>query len=156
VRADQPEELHRQLLAMAAALEQVYATLARMPERCDPHVYFHRVRPYIHGFDRSPLVYEGVEAYGGQPQSFAGETGAQSALVPSRDAALGTQHEHDALRVSLDRMRDYMPPRHRAFIAAVAGGPSVRRYVAERSDLHPAYNACVDWLERFRAKHLEY
>jgi indoleamine 2,3-dioxygenase len=156
VRADQPEELQRQLVCMAAAMEQMYATLARMPERCDPYVYYHRVRPYIHGSDRHPLVYEGVATYGGEPQRFAGETGAQSAIVPALDAALGIEHQNDALRLYLDRMRDYMPPRHRAFVAAVAAGPSIRRYAAPRSDLHPAYNACVDWLERFRAKHLEY
>lgn len=27
----------------------VNAIFERMPERCDPYVYFHRVRPYIHG-----------------------------------------------------------------------------------------------------------
>ena len=29
--------------------------LARMPECCDPYIYFHRVRPYIHGTNRDPV-----------------------------------------------------------------------------------------------------
>jgi len=43
-------------------------TLLRMKERCDPYVYYNRVRPYIHGWKNSPtlpngLAYEGVEFY---------------------------------------------------------------------------------------------
>ncbi len=35
-------------------------TLRRMPEFCDPYVYFHRVRPYIHGWKDNPAVPDGV------------------------------------------------------------------------------------------------
>jgi indoleamine 2,3-dioxygenase len=57
-------------------------------------------------------------------------------------------------------MRDYMPPEHRAFIEAIERGSSIRRYVIEHSHDQPAlrdvYNACVQWVARFRATHLEY
>ncbi|MUM35626.1 hypothetical protein, partial [Mycolicibacterium sp. CBMA 361] len=77
---------------IACALEGMYQTLARMPEHCDPHVYYRRVRPYIHGWKNNPampdgLIYEGT--FGGTPQQFAGETGAQSTIIPALDAALG-------------------------------------------------------------------
>jgi len=38
----------------------MYATLKRMPERCDPYIYFHRVRPYIHGWKNHPDLPAGV------------------------------------------------------------------------------------------------
>jgi indoleamine 2,3-dioxygenase len=131
-----------------------------MPENCEPYVYYHRVRPYIHGFSEYPVVYNGVAAFEGHPQTFFGETGAQSTIIPALDAALGVEHSADELRVYLGKMREYMPPAHRAFLATVEAGPSIRRYVLDRSneltELRDIYNACVEFVEEFRSKHLEY
>lgn len=152
------------LQSVSAALSAMYDTLSRMPELCDPYIYYNRVRPYIHGWKNNPalpegLVYEGVKEFGGKPQKFAGETGAQSSIIPSLDATLGVAHDNDPLRPYLLDMRNYMPPADRAFIAKLEQGPSVREFVAKnRGDaaLREAYNACVTWVERFRSKHLEY
>jgi indoleamine 2,3-dioxygenase len=131
-----------------------------MPENCDPYIYYHRVRPYLHGFSENPVLYQGVAAYAGRPQTFFGETGAQSTIIPSLDAALGIEHSTDSLRIYLNKMRDYMPPAHRAFLGAIENGPSIRQIVLGRADgnaaLRDAYNACVALVEQFRAKHLEY
>jgi indoleamine 2,3-dioxygenase len=76
------------------------------------------------------------------------------------DAALGVTHRQDPLRGYLAEMRDYMPPAHRAFLQAVEAGPSIREHVLARSGQHAplrdAYNACVHYVESFRARHLEY
>lgn len=151
------------LQEVASALEQMYAVLARMPEACDPYIYYHRVRPYIHGWKNNPalpngLIYEGVAAYGGQPQQFRGETGAQSSIIPTLDGLLGIQHADDPLKTYLMEMRLYMPPAHRRFIEAVESRSTVRETVLQSGDsaLRDAYNACVENIQRFRALHLEY
>ncbi|GIV04892.1 MAG: hypothetical protein KatS3mg016_0467 [Fimbriimonadales bacterium] len=151
------------LQEVASALEQMYAVLARMPEACDPYIYYHRVRPYIHGWKNNPalpngLIYEGVEAYGGQPQQFRGETGAQSSIIPTLDALLGIQHADDPLKTYLMEMRLYMPPAHRRFMEAVEARSTVRNVVLQSGEaaLRDAYNACVENIQRFRALHLEY
>jgi indoleamine 2,3-dioxygenase len=157
------EQLERHLSTVHASLSSMYATLKRMPEWCDPYIYYHRVRPYIHGWKDHPglpdgVVYEGVEAYGGKPQQFRGETGAQSGIVPSLDAMLGIAHAGDVLRKYLMEMRLYMPPAHRAFLESLEARGSVRPLVekARRRSLTDVYDACVDALARFRALHLEY
>jgi len=164
VAGDAPE-LERCLLAVAGALEGINQTMNRMPEYCDPYVYYHRVRPYIFGWKNQPalpegLVYDGVAAYGARPQQFRGETGAQSSIVPALDAVLGVAHANDPLRAYLMEMRQYMPPKHRAFIEAVEQGPSVREFVLARAGSAPSlrdvYNRCVELIEAFRATHLEY
>jgi indoleamine 2,3-dioxygenase len=136
-----------------------------MPENCDPYIYYSRVRPYIHGWKDNPalpggIVYAGVAAYGGKPQKFRGETGAQSAIIPSLDAVLGIEHKDDPLKIYLMELRDYMPPTHRNFIKSLEAGASVRRYVREnhrsRPFLREAYNACIGLIERFRSRHFEY
>jgi indoleamine 2,3-dioxygenase len=151
------------LMQVSAAIDSIYETLKRMPQWCDPYIYYHRVRPYIHGWKNHPdlpvgLIYEGVDAYGGAPQQFRGETGAQSAIVPSLDAMLGVGHKEDMLRTYLMEMRTYIPPAHRAFIESLEARESVRPFVREsgRASLGQAYNACIEGLERFRSLHLEY
>jgi indoleamine 2,3-dioxygenase len=147
------------LEGMAATLASMLASLQRMPEKCDPYIYYNRVRPFIHGFSQHPIVYEGVVEFGEQPRAFHGETGAQSTIIPAVDAALGIGHSTDELRVYLSAMRQYMPPAHRAFLTDVEQGPSIRAFVLEDRDngpLREAYDAAVRVVGQFRAKHLEY
>jgi indoleamine 2,3-dioxygenase len=157
--------LERDLETMASSLRAMCQTLDRMPEKCDPYIYYSRVRPYIQGWKDNPalpdgLLYEGIAEYDGMPQKFRGETGAQSSILPALDAALGIRHERDRLSTYLEEMRDYMPPKHRAFIKKVEQGPSIRDYVISHSQEYPAlrdyYNECVVLIERFRKTHLEY
>ena len=161
--AREPEHLTRLLREVHGSLDRIYATMLRMPEHCDPYVYYHRVRPYIHGWKNHPdlpqgLIYEGVAEYGGAPQQFRGETGAQSTIVPALDAVLGVVHQPDELRVYLMEMRAYMPPEHRAFLAGLEASPPVREFVqiAGHARLREVYDACVARLEDFRTLHLEY
>ena len=69
-------ETERLLAEMNAVWDRINAHFDRMPERCDPYIYFQRVRPYIHGWKNNPampdgLIYEGVAKYAGKPQAFA-------------------------------------------------------------------------------------
>jgi indoleamine 2,3-dioxygenase len=62
-----------------------------------------------------------------QPQQLYGETGAQSPILHALDAALGIRHEASSwLAAYLRDMRAHMPPAHRAFIARLEAGPSLR------------------------------
>lgn len=157
------EELEGLLAQVAGSLHSIYTTMQRMPEHCDPYIYYHRVRPYIHGWKNHPdlpqgLIYEGVAAYDGRPQQLRGETGAQSSIIPSLDAMLGVTHQEDALSLYLREMRTYMPPEHRAFLESLEGRASAREFVERcgRPSLTVVYNACTEAVERFRSLHLEY
>jgi len=168
---DKEDEVLFGLKSLALAQTAMRDTLLRMKERCDPYVYYNRVRPYIHGWKDSPslpngLAYEGVEFYAGQPQQFRGETGAQSSIVPCLDAVLGIAHAPDPLTLYLQEMRDYMPPRHRAFLETLEKAadehsrPLLAGYVRDRKLRNPefwtAYGACVDLLAQFREIHIGY
>ena len=159
------------LQALASSQTAMRDTLLRMKERCDPYVYYTRVRPYIHGWKNNPslpngLIYDNVEAYAQQPQQFRGETGAQSSIVPCLDAGLGIRHAPDPLTVYLQEMREYMPPQHCAFLQALESRtdshsrPILSGYVHDRRQRHPelwsAYCACVSLLVKFREIHIGY
>lgn len=143
--------------------DDVNAIFDRMPERCDPYVYFHRVRPYIHGWKDNPalgegLIYEGVAETDGKPQAFRGQTGSQSTIVPSMDALLGVGHAADPLRTFLDELHIYRPPAHRTFVDKVRALSNLRAFVkaSGNANLREIYNTNIRSLARFRTRHLEY
>jgi indoleamine 2,3-dioxygenase len=156
-------EAERLLVEMDGAWERIYGHFARMPERCDPYIYFHRVRPYIHGWANNPalnggLVYQGVEKFGGHPQAFRGQTGSQSSIVPAMDALFGVTHSDDPLKTFLTELHQYRPVQHRRFIEDLAAQSRLREFVgrANSPSLTAAFNACIEQVARFRTRHLEY
>lgn len=163
VEQDDFDFVENSLKNMSRVWDDVNAIFDRMPERCDPYVYFHRVRPWIHGWKDNPalgagLVYEGVEETNGEPQAFRGQTGSQSSIVPSMDAFLGIDHANDPLRQYLDELHQYRPPAHRRFIEDVRSSSNLRAYVVENesADLKGLYNEIITKLAQFRTRHLEY
>lgn len=149
------------LQKILAAWENINPVFDRMIEKCDPYIYYNRVRPYIHGWKGNPalpdgVLYEGV--FDGARQSFRGQTGSQSSIVPTMDALLGIAHENDPLRDYLDELHAYRPPKHRQLIEAVAAQTRLRPFVLESgdADLVLLYNQIVDHVQKFRTRHLEY
>jgi indoleamine 2,3-dioxygenase len=133
----------------AASMQQMNGTLQRMPEGCSAEVYFRKVRPYIFGFN--DIVYEGC--FDNVPQTYRGETGAQSSIVPTMLAALGIRHKNSLLTKHLEDMQNYMPGPHREFIRTQA---SVRDFVQKEPRCQDAYNACITELVAFRSRHFDY
>ena len=145
------------LSAIANTLKKMNETMAKMPLGCDPHIYYTRVRPYIHRFTHHPVFYEGVLEYDNVPQTFYGETGAKSSVVPLLDAILGIKHRNeDMLDIYLLNMRSYMPPKHRELIAYMESHSSLREYVKRIPVLHGIYNECISELTKFLRTHYEY
>ena len=134
----------------AASLHAMNTTMNRMPEGCSADVYFRKVRPYIFGFN--DIIYEGC--FGNKPQTYRGETGAQSSIVPTMLMALGIRHKNSLLTKHLEDMQTYMPTPHRQFIRETA---SVREFVMTHGGrLTDLYNACLQELIAFRSRHFEY
>ena len=141
------------------SLREVNAIFSRMPEKCDPYVYYHRVRPFIFGTKDNPdlkkgLIYE--NQYKNKPQFFRGETGAQSSIIPYLDGALGIYHTKDHLRHYLNEMRDYMPPDHRKMIEDVELRSNAKHFIHQSKQLTNEYNKCLEEIRIFRAQHLEF
>ena len=161
--AGDPAEAERLLVEMNEAWERIYAHFARMPERCDPYIYFQRVRPYIHGWANNPalgegLLYEGIDRFEGRPQAYRGQTGSQSSIVPAMDALFGVGHSDDPLKRFLDELHHYRPVQHRRFVEDLAAHSKLRPFVESSgsASLKDAFNACIEQVARFRTRHLEY
>ena len=158
--SETPEsEIKKQLKNILQSMIGVNNIFSRMPEKCDPYVYYHRVRPFIFGSKDNPDLKSGLKYEGefqGKPQFFRGETGAQSSIIPSLDAALGVKHSNDSLRHYLNEMRDYMPPKHNQFIKNLESKSTTRDLIKDSSKLQKTYDDCLEEVRKFRSMHLEY
>lgn len=155
--------LQTRLERVGTIWSEINAIFDRMPERCDPYIYFERVRPYIHGWKDNPalpdgIIYEDVPRYGTRGQAFRGQTGSQSSIVPSMDALMGVGHAADPLKAYLDQLHIYRPPGHRSFIEDVRAASTLRGFIerTQHAGLADAYNAIIQAISDFRTRHLEY
>ncbi|MDB4029857.1 indoleamine 2,3-dioxygenase [Gammaproteobacteria bacterium] len=160
LETDSPEDKSIQLLKrIIISMKKVNEIFARMPEKCDPYIYYHRVRPFIFGTKDNPdlkngLIYKGE--FESKPQFFRGETGAQSSIIPSLDGALQITHTKDHLRHYLNEMREYMPPKHREFMEVLEKNSQIKKIIKGSKKLTSLYNDCLEEIRAFRAMHLEY
>ncbi len=153
VEQDDPAKLENALGAIADSVGLMVKSFRRMTEACDSNVYYFKVRPYIFGFD--DVIYEGVQAFEGKPQTFRGQTGAQSTIVPALVAALGLAHEQNGLTQHLEIMKAYMPKPHREFLheMRLTGIRQSVRSHADRMPLVEIYNECLRRVVEFRSLH---
>ncbi|RDA84736.1 hypothetical protein CP532_5244 [Ophiocordyceps camponoti-leonardi (nom. inval.)] len=163
------------LRAFAERLADLTNILHRMHERCDPPVFFHRIRPFLAGSKNMAeaglprgLLYDDGSA---SPtyRHYSGGSNAQSSLIQFFDIALGIRHRptgetaaDDAARVTdrnnfIQEMRRYMPGPHARFLEDVSRVANIREFVeANRDDreLCVAFDACLAMLSGFRDTHI--
>ena len=159
LKSNKDKKLEHGLKRIIKSLRNVNNIFARMPEKCDPYIYYHRVRPFIFGTKDNPDLKKGLvykNEFNNKPQFFRGETGAQSSIMPLLDGALGIYHTKDHLRHYLNEMRDYMPPEHRAMIEQVEGISNAKTIIDGSKSLTNNYNKCLEEIRKFRALHLEF
>ena len=153
------EVLLDELTSIKEAMLEVNHIFRKMPEKCDPYIYYHRVRPYIFGWKNNPALPDGLiyeSCFDEKPQLFRGETGAQSSIVPTLDALLNVEHERDELREYLDEMKSYMPPSHRELIKFIEDTSKVKQQVSSNKMLMELYDDCCQEISIFRSQHLRY
>lgn len=134
-------------------LVDVVKIFHRMPEHCDPDIYYQHVRRPLFGLNR--VIFEGVTKFEGKPQSYMGGSGAQSSIIPAVIAALGIKHQASQLMHYLAAIRSYMPQEHQQFIASITTD-SLRDFCKTNLLLQDAYNHCLHQMMTFRRAHFYY
>lgn len=165
------------LRTFAERLDELGAMLVRMYENCDPHVFYHRIRPFLAGSKNM--------AEAGLPQGvlfdtgsstdkyvqYSGGSNAQSSIIQFFDLALGIEHRPTGTTATNGRhevqppssnfiyeMRTYMPGPHARFLEHVSNVSNIRQFVTRNAHdrgLATAYDACLAMLRAFRDKHIQ-
>lgn len=170
------------LCTFAERLDELGTLLQRMYENCDPHVFYHRIRPFLAGSKNmadaglpNGVIYEdgsGQEPY----RQYGGGSNAQSSLIQFFDIILGVEHRPTGDKRGenseseqggtappsrhnfIHEMRSYMPGPHRRFLEHVSIVANIREYVeSHKSDraLSVAFDACLAMLRSLRDKHIQ-
>ncbi|KAK4693934.1 indoleamine 2,3-dioxygenase, partial [Lecanoromycetidae sp. Uapishka_2] len=173
------------LRTFAERLDELGTLLQRMYENCDPHVFYHRIRPFLAGSKNmadaglpNGVVFDtgaGDEIY----CQYGGGSNAQSSLIQFFDIALGVEHRPTGSKKPSDsstesesdgptarpprhnfihEMRSYMPGLHRQFLHDVTSAANIREYVESHSSnrsLSVAFDACLAMLRSLRDKHIQ-
>ncbi len=153
--ADQHDHatIEQSLKTLATAQVGMVEVMHSVPEKCDPYVFYHRVRPILDAWKEPGVIYEGVSE---EPQMWIAASAAQCSLVQAIDLALGIKHAGSG-GAFLKQLWDYMPPGHRQFLVDLEAGPSLHHYLTTQgtSALIEIYNENILLLDSFRKKHLE-
>lgn len=119
IELGQEEQLLDNLNDIQSCLKNMNVDLARMSEKCDPYVFYWKIRPYLAGWENMAdaglplgLIYEGVDNFWytetdeyadmshlseaervlQQYRTYAGGSAAQSSLIHTIDVAFGVEH----------------------------------------------------------------
>ncbi len=145
------------LHSFADRLDELGTLLQRMYENCDPHVFYHRIRPFLAGSKNmadaglpNGVIFEDGTGYE-QYRQYGGGSNAQSSLIQFFDIILGVSHRptgekkpSSSTSISdsepegqappsrhnfIHEMRSYMPGPHRRFLEHVSNVANIREYV---------------------------
>ena len=171
------------LQSFAQTLDELGTILVRMYESCDPHIFYHRIRPYLAGSKNmsDAGLPNGVFYDDGSKNAhfrqYGGGSNAQSSMIQFFDIVLGVEHRPTGAKMNesseseaepgaapkprhnfIHEMRQYMPGPHRRFLQAVEGVANIREYVEmnrSNRNLTVAYDACLAMLRTLRDKHIQ-
>ncbi|POS85084.1 hypothetical protein EPUL_003110 [Erysiphe pulchra] len=181
-RLNDLEKVAESLRTFAGIIGELGKLLEKMHDRCDPHIFYHRIRPFLAGSKNmqnaglaNGIIYEdgsGSEEF----KQYAGGSNAQSSLIQFFDIILGIEHLPTNERKSnltpftkeggllpppsqnfILEMREYMPGPHRRFLESVSKVANIRQLVyanLDNEELSLAYDACLKVLSDFRSIHI--
>ncbi|NP_001229652.1 indoleamine 2,3-dioxygenase 2 [Ornithorhynchus anatinus] len=151
------DSLCQAMQQLAGSIDEMTWALRQMHDYVDPAIFYAVIRIFLSGWkDNSAmpegLIYEGISA---EPLKYSGGSAAQSTALQVFDELLGIHHNKQSAAF-LHRMRNYMPPLHKAFIEEIRAAPSLRQHIlsSENSQLYGAYNKCVTALVELRTHHI--
>ncbi|KAF7337952.1 hypothetical protein MVEN_02018600 [Mycena venus] len=137
----------------------------------DPHVFYWDLRPWFEGSDaKGPSapgwIYEGVPK--SEHLDLSGPSAGQSSVMHALDIFLDVDHKLRQRRYPapsegnkradhgfMERMRRYMPGKHREYLASLAATPRSIRDLAQRTPaLREPYDNAVMALKKLRDLHM--
>lgn len=155
------------LAELTLVITQLGKILHRMHERCEPNVFYHRIRPFLagsRGMEKAGLpngvFYDEGDGIGSWRQ-FSGGSNAQSTLIQFLDIALGVKHEAAGTKQKstyLNEMRRYMPIAHRRFLEHFSSIVNVQPYALQNDvdiKVRSAFEQAVEAMTVFRDIHIQ-
>lgn len=163
-------KINRLLARLATVIQDIDASLQSVRQIVDPHMFYWEVRPWFQGSASGPSapawIYEGVGDM--SRLDLSGPSAGQSSVMHALDLFLDIDHKlrqrrypapSDANKRAdhgfMERMRRYMPGKHRDYLTYIAEYPRpIREAAQDTPAVREAYNTAVTALKRLRDSHM--
>lgn len=158
------------LARLTTVIQEIETSMQAMRQIVDPHMFYFEVRPWFNGSGSSPSdpkwIYEGVGDM--SKLDLDGPSAGQSSVMHALDLFVDIDHKLRQRRYPapseankraetgfMERMRRYMPGKHRDYLAYIAEYPRPVRAVAQDTPaIKEAYNTVVVALKKLRDSHM--
>ncbi|KAL4067796.1 Indoleamine 2,3-dioxygenase [Scleroderma citrinum] len=162
--------INKLLERLSLAIEGINTSIQAMRDEVDPQVFFWEARPWWNGSASGSFapawIYEGVAD--SSKLDLCGPSAGQSSVMHALDLFLDIDHKLQQRRYPapsqsnkkadhgfMERMRRYMPGKHRAYLESIARSPRPLRSVAQETPVvREYYNAAVGTLKKLRDLHM--
>lgn len=154
-------KVSRDLIRLSGIVDDINEVIKSVRPTCDPHVFYWQVRPWYSGSgsDGPRWKYEGVPK--DEKLLRSGPSAGQSSVMHALDIFLGVDHKKgstgkDGHGSFMERMRLYMPGKHREYLISLSClSRSLRELAKEESILRESYNSAVAALQKLRTEHIK-
>lgn len=163
-------KINKLLARLNTVIQEIDASVQSMRHIVDPHMFFWEVRPWFNGSGSGPAtpawIYEGVDDM--SKLDLSGPSAGQSSVMHALDLFLDIDHKLRQRRYPaptetnkradhgfMERMRRYMPGKHRDYLTFITEYPRPIREVAQSTPaVRDAYNTVVATLRKLRDSHM--
>lgn len=155
-------KVSRDLVRLSGIINDINEVIQSVRPMCDPHVFYWQIRPWYNGSgsDGPRWKYEGVAK--DEDLLRSGPSAGQSSVMHALDIFLGVDHKkgpaesRDRHGQFMEKMRQYMPGKHREYLAFLSSSSRpIRELAKEESILREPFNAAVAALQKLRTEHIK-
>lgn len=164
-------KISRDLAKLTGIIDELSNVIQSVRGVVDPHVFYWEVRPWFEGSqsrgpDEPEWIYEGCAKV--DTQDLSGPSAGQSSVMHALDIFLDVDHKLKERRSPapssdnkrsdvgfMERMRRYMPGKHRDYLSHLAASPRpIRALAAQTPALREPYDATIMALKKLRDLHI--
>jgi len=152
------DSIRKAIHDITQSLQDIEKIIMRMYEHCTPDDFWN-FRFYFEGTNDVNRFPKGLRVKGvdHDPIVFSGISAAQSTMIQAFDSFFSVEHEGHG-KEFLDRMKLYMPPKHKKFLEDYSGDKlGLRKYLEEAGDqeLMNLFNEGIAQFAVYRQGHLK-
>lgn len=161
-------KINKLLSQLTTIIQEIDANVQSMRQIVDPHVFYWEARPWWNGSasnSAAAWIYEGVDDMSNL--DLDGPSAGQSSAMHAVDLFLDIDHKLRQRRYPapsdgnkkadhgfMERMRRYMPGKHRDYLEYIAEHRPVREVAQNIPAVREAYNGAVAALRKLRDAHM--
>jgi len=158
-------KVSRDLVHLTEIINNINEIIQSVRSTCDPHVFYWQIRPWYSGSGSDGPYWKYENIPDDHKLLRSGPSAGQSSIMHALDAFLGVDHKTVPSRSSktkdhhgqfMERMRLYMPKKHRDYLISLSSSSRpIRELAKEESILCDPFNAVVAALQKLRTEHIK-